>query len=701
MNSMPSSLMRMAAGLAMVAALTLVGVAVVLPELAPGKIADAGLRPLDLWALSVLAVALYVFGYSVRRGAAAFGVLGAALIIGGGAQLYLTDPLWFPGLSLRPADRGEWLMTAALFLEAIVALVAVAKLGPGWLVRIGKGRLGGGRILLFLALTTAFSVPILGYLDHGTIGSYLSHVVAGGVLVAVHLAILIAMTQVRTPMNGMTRITPIVPAVIAVVASLALSWFAFEHMPHVEDEFAYLFQARTFASGALTLPAPPVAAQPGLEYYLIELRDGRWFSATLPGWPAVLALGVLAGVPWLLNPLLAGVSVLLAYDITRRRAGTDAGDLVALMMGTSPWLLAAAASLMPHTLTLVLILFAWWSILRAEDTGRRVGGAMFAAGLAMGLVFAARPMDGMVIGMLTGLWVITSKQKPLLRAAQFSAGAVVVAALLLAYNARITGDPLLLPLSDYLNRHWGPGANAYGFGPDIGPPGGWRSLDLWVGHSPLEAVLNIINSITSLQFDMLGWPIGSLALIFAWFIWQRKRGFDLAMALVAAAVILVMALYWFADTYYMGPRYWFIAAFPFIYLSARGCDALRARFAGRDERDFVRIDAAIAMCCLFGLLIFTPWRGVTKYYEYNKFYSLFRTEAAKGTFGNDVVIFTEIGDEGSAFMLNDLEFSGDGPVFIKEPGKMDTGTLDMKAIEEAFPGRRILHYTPNWEPKKR
>ncbi|MEZ5867819.1 MAG: hypothetical protein R3D46_04865 [Defluviimonas denitrificans] len=45
---------------------------------------------------------------------------------------------------------------------------------------------------------------------------------------------------------------------------------------------------------------------PGLDYYLIEVKDGRWFSATLPGWPAVLALGALLGLPWIVNPLLAG-----------------------------------------------------------------------------------------------------------------------------------------------------------------------------------------------------------------------------------------------------------------------------------------------------------------------------------------------------------------------------------------------------------
>ncbi|MEZ5867821.1 MAG: hypothetical protein R3D46_04875 [Defluviimonas denitrificans] len=50
------------------------------------------------------------------------------------------------------------------------------------------------------------------------------------------------------------------------------------------------------------------------------------------------------------------------------------------------------------------------------------------------------------------------------------------------------------------------------------------------------------------------------------------------MLLVSVVVIGVMALYWFADTYYMGPRYWFLAIFPFLYLSMRGYRALRERF---------------------------------------------------------------------------------------------------------------------------
>jgi hypothetical protein len=665
-------------------------------RIAPVRLEAAGLGALDQWAVGVLALALYVFGYSVRRGATLFGVLAFTFIMGGAAQLYMTEPLWFPNVRMRPASLGDWAMIGLLGLEAAVALAVLPRLRPGRVLAAAAGRLGIGRIVLFLALTAAFSVPILGYLDHGTLPSYLLHVAVAGGLIALHLLVLVQMALVKSPMSGANRTAPIVPAILTVVVALLMSWFAFQHMPHVEDETAYLFQARTFALGALTLPAPPEAAWPGLEYYLLDVRDGRWFSSTLPGWPAVLALGVLAGAPWVLNPVFAGISVLLAYDITRRRAGTEAGDMVALMMATSPWLLAAAASLMPHTMTLTLILFAWWAILKSEDTGQGRARAMVLAGLAMGLVFAARPMDGVVIGSLTGLWVVTGRGRNWLRAGQYALGCVAVGGLLLAYNAHITGHPLLLPLTDYLNRAWGVGANAYGFGPEIEPPGGWRSLDLWRGHSALEALLNTINSLISLQFELLGWPIGSLALIFAYFLWQKKGGFDLAMALVALVVIVVMALYWFADTYYMGPRYWFIAAFPFFYLAGRGYGAIQARFADAGDEPLVRIDAVLVLACCFGMLVFTPWRGVTKYYEYNKFYTLFRDEQARGTFRNEIVLFKEIGDEGSALMLNDPTLSGDGPVYLR-----DTGTMDLKALEEAFPGRRILHYVPNWAPKQR
>jgi hypothetical protein len=652
------------------------------------------LEPLDRWALAVLALALFVAGQSLRRGAGQFALLGFFFLTGGAAQLYMTEPLWFPALHLKPQNGREWVAVAVMVAEVAVALRVLARLGIGRLAAEAGLRLGWGRIAIFLALTALFASPILNYVGRGAGAAYAAHVVVGGALLSLHLVVLIAMSLVQSPVSGLYRLSPVAPAGFTVAASLALGAFAFQHLPHVEDEVAYLFQARTFAAGALSVPAPPEAAQPGLDYYLLQVRDGRWFSTSVPGWPLALAPFAALGVPWLLNPLLAGLSVLLAYRIALRRLGRDQADLVALMMASSPWLLAAAASLMPHTLTLTLMLFGWWMVIRAEGAGR-AGRRLFAAGLAFGWIFLTRPLDGLILGGLTGVWVLAGPRGSVARAAVYGAGCVATGALLLLHNLAMTGSPLRMALSDYLDAHWAPGANAFGFGPAIGPPGGWGRLDLWPGHGPAEAVLNTINLTASLQFDLLGWSVGSLALLYAFFLWTRgKRVFDWVMVSVAATVILVMAFYWFADSYYFGPRYWFLAAFPLFYLSARGCDALRARFPDGDGAH-VRIDSILALSCLFGLLVFTPWRGAVKYYEYGNFHASYRKALASGAFGNAIVLVTKNGEPGSAFMLNDPWFAADRPIFL-----LDTGTLDEAALKAAFPGREIIRYDAGWQPRE-
>ena len=58
------------------------------------------------------------------------------------------------------------------------------------------------------------------------------------------------------------------------------------------------------AEGLLTVPAPPVPE--AFSVYMIPYKSERWYSIFPPGWPAMLAIGTLLEVPWLVNPLLAG-----------------------------------------------------------------------------------------------------------------------------------------------------------------------------------------------------------------------------------------------------------------------------------------------------------------------------------------------------------------------------------------------------------
>ena len=412
---------------------------------------------IDRWYFAIGAVALMVFGICARHEAFTFGVLAFFLIVGGAAQLYVTDTMWFAALHLDPVNWKEWATIGVIASEALTAAVVLAGAGPALILSETQKRLGFGRIALFVLLTGILSVPLLGFVARGAGAAYAAHIIVGIALVSIHLSVLAAMSQVKSPISGLYRLSPLVPATVTLIVSLALGYYAFERMPHVEDEVAYVFQAETFAGGALTAPAPPEAAQAGLDYPFFEVKDGRWYAATAPGWPAMLALGVAAGVPWLVNPLLAAMSVLLGHAIAARLAGRDQADLVAMMMGASPWLLAMAASLMPHTLTLVLMLFAWWTVLRAQDGARNRMRRLVLAGLALGWIFATQPFDGLVIGGLTGVWVLLGRNGSVWRAAAYLMGCVASGGLSLIYYARITGNALIQPLTGVFRPHLGDG----------------------------------------------------------------------------------------------------------------------------------------------------------------------------------------------------------------------------------------------------
>ena len=656
------------------------------------------------WLLSALGVGAGYAGWCAWRGAPAFGLLGLAFLSGSAAQLYLTDPLWFPALRFALRGPADLLMVTLLALEAAAAGLVLATHRPGRLWSVAKGAFGSWRLLALLALGFALSVSVMGYAVQGAWGSWIKHLVAASALMAVHMAMILALAQTPKPRpltgwleTGRLSTGPLMLAFMATLASLLLGWFAFQAMPHVEDELAYLFQARSFAQGSLSLPAPPAAAQPGLDYYLLQVKDGRWFAVTPPGWPAALAIGVVFGAPWLVNPLLFGLAILLAHAIAADRLGRAAADRAALLLATSPWLLAAAASMMTHTLTLTLILAGWWAVIRAGRIGASAVPWALAAGLALGWVFTIRQLDGLLIGTLTGLWILTmagpaGARRNLRPALAYCFGCLATGSAYFLYNAAFTGHLTQPPMALYLDELWGPGANAYGFGSGIGPVGGWGALDLAPGHSPLEGLINTANNLAALQLEASGWTIGSLTLALCCLLWHRFSRFDAAMLVVLLATIAALFFYWFAGSFYIGPRYWFIAAFPLVVLSVQGLAAVEARLPPAGAAS---LPALFTLLCLFGLLIFTPWRGVAKYHDYQGFHASIRTAAQTGQFGNALVVVAPVGDAASALMLNDPALPADQPIFL-----VDRPGLDQAALAAAFPGRAVVHFTPNWAPAK-
>jgi len=649
-----------------------------------------GSDPKTLWFFYMVALGIGAVGLCGLLGGWLFGALVATLIIGGSAQLWLTDPLWFPALRFKTDGTMDLAMIGLIAVQAGIAGTILLAKGALGAILPAIRRFGLVRLALFLALLALASVSIMGYLAHGGMRSYILHVIAGGIVAAINLATFWAMGLSRLPDTGGKTFTAIVPAAFALVAAALLAWFAFERLPHVEDEVAYIFQAKTFAGGALTVPAPPEAAWPGLEYYLLEVRDGRWFAVTPPGWTMVLAIGMAVGLPWLVNPVLAFLSVLLAHAIVRRIADRNRANLAALLMAGSPWLLGSAASLMPHILALFLTLFAWNRLLQSRAVEHRHVLNALLAGLAIGWLFTTRQLEGVIIGVLTGIWLLTQMCRPggMGRLVAYAVGCVLTGSVFLLYNFAMTGDPLLDPLARYLNELWHEGANSYGFGPQIGPPSGWGNLDLYGGHSPFEGLIGTVHNVTAVNLEFLGWGTGSLVLVWAFALWAKPDWFDLAMGIVIAAIIAAMFFYWFTGSFYIGPRYWFSAFFPLVVLSTSGAAAIVSRLDGLAGRGGDAVGLLVLVACAYGAFAFTSWRAVTKYHEYGNFHSLARDESETGRFNGAIVFFDKSVHHGSAFALNDPWLRPGYPLFIR-----DLGSEADNAVVSQIPERTVIYFT--------
>jgi hypothetical protein len=646
------------------------------------------LLPQWFWFPLAAAVGLAVLSMASRR--PTFGLLAALFVLGSAAQFALTEPNWYPELRLSPKTATDLAMWGLLALEAVAAGFVLLRTGPARLVTRARASLGLWRVLAVLAITAALSVSIMGHLIEGTLVSYAVNLAAGGALAALHVAALVAAgISERPAWFRLPLLPPLANAVIATAIALALGQWGFQHLARVEDELAYLFQAATFAEGALWSPPPPGAALAGIEHYLLDIGNGRWFSTTAPGWPAALAVGQAVGAPWLVNPVLAGVAVFFGQVVAARRAGERTGRIVGLLMATSPWLAAAGGSFMTHSLTLALVLFAWWAI--GLPQRRSSALAVLSAGLAMGWVFATRPLDGLIVGGLTGLWLIARKGPGRIsQAIVYALGCIGAGGTYLAYNFAMTGDPLLSPLSQYLAKIWNSDANDYGFGANIGPPGGWNNLDYAHGHSVTEAVINTANNLASLHLELFGWATGSLGLVAAAYLWLRRVPFDKAMMALAVVTVLAMSAYWFAGSFYIGPRYWFLVAFPMVYLTARGFSGLEARLGGERSGGAA---AALALVCLTSVAVFLPWRAEEKYQSFGRMHLKVADAYAEGRFGTDVVIVRgEDTDRAAALMLNDPWLPEDRPVFL-----WDVPGLDREALQAAFPGRKISEFDADRE----
>lgn len=332
-----------------------------------------------------------------------------------------------------------------------------------------------------------------------------------------------------------------------------VSLFVFEQMPHVQDSVAQLFHAKIFASGNLTAPAP---AEPEFFEYLQMIMTDRWYSQYPPGHASLLAVALLAGVPWILNPLLGSLSILLLYVLARDLYGDETGRITVVLGLLSPFLVFMSSEFMNHTTALFFFLIFAVFIFRAVRSGRLTDGLI--AGSALGWLTLTRPYSAAALCLpflAYALVTLIQRKVFVARAAiGFTLSFLAFLGALFWFNLQTNGDPFVFGFQAL----WGERVNP-GFG----------TVNAGQEHTVLRGLRQTISSLNGLNKYLFEWPVPSLILVAILFS-VRGRGIR-EWLLLASAVSLAAAyfFYWFQD-WCFGPRFLFEATGPLLVLSARG-----------------------------------------------------------------------------------------------------------------------------------
>jgi hypothetical protein len=383
-------------------------------------------------------------------------------------------------------------------------------------------------------------------------------------------------------------------------ATACFSYFALDHTPRIHDEMVYQFQARLFQSGRLYVPSP---ACPRSFDFSHMVNNGRWYSQYPPGYPMMLLLGLFFGAPWLLNPLLAALSIVLLYHLGKEIYGRAVGIWAAFLGTVSIWLLLMSSTMMSHTSSMLFMAVFLLFLFRSVRLPSVKNGML--AGMGFGMMFLIRPYNAVLlsfpfVAFLLVRWIRSPQQrtKNFLGFGAVGAAAVV---LLMAYNTLTNGHPLTMGYTVSHGEEHG-----LGFG---------RSGYVDYEHSPLTGALNISDNLRDLSLYLFGWPVTSFwaLLLLLLFIRRRdRRAVFKDLLLFSSFVCLSAGLFMYWGTFvFIGARMFFETIPLLALLSAEGLNELRKfmderLFSGRPIRSRFLLAVILLALTAYAFLVRLP-----------------------------------------------------------------------------------------------
>ena len=371
----------------------------------------------------------------------------------------------------------------------------------------------------------------------------------------------------------------------------------FSGRPLLIDEVVQLFQARIFTAGHLWLP---VAAHREFFSILHVVDTGdKVYSQFPPGGPAMLALGELVHVPWLVGPACGAISVALFARLVRL---TDPGASHAfhcgatLLFAVAPFGAFMFGSHMNHATTLLWLLVATLGLAKVAGSDTPRAGWALLNGIGLGAAAAIRPLDAFAFALPAAAWLLLLAWRDKRRWVDAVASGIGVAipfGAMLWVNAQSTGSPFVFGYEVL----WG---KAHGLGFHTAP---WGAT-----HTPSRGLELISLYVTRLQTYLFETPFPSmLPVIAALALTKRLSALDRYLLTSATLLGALYFAYWH-DGFFLGPRFVFPWLLVLVLFAARLPRLVGERF-GRG-RVWAGTNAALATGAVMAVTFSMPGRVI-------------------------------------------------------------------------------------------
>ncbi len=324
------------------------------------------------------------------------------------------------------------------------------------------------------------------------------------------------------------------------IITLIINEKILQNFPNSADEHAYLYQAKTFALGRISVPAHPL--QEFFSPFYIHTHNGRVFSIFPPGWPLILSVGVKLGYPELVNPVLGACTIPLIFLLAKMLWGKTAAWLSVILLAASPFFLFNSASYFSHPACLVGIIATTLFFVLWIRNHHPLWG--FLAGLLFGVTFSIRELTTVAMMAIPFTAVLFKTKRKIIFLSAFLIGCAPGLLAYLWYNAYLTGT-WFVPVRFLMEGEW------LGFG--------WHENRLFdysekYYYSPIDAFYHLFVNVGQLFY----WTFPLTPILAVWgMILYRKNIWPKVITLSCISLPFVYLLYPSAGGNQYGPRFYY------------------------------------------------------------------------------------------------------------------------------------------------